>query len=57
MDYNSTLKTKYTGAEIMLLFSKKPEPRKLTEKQSKITANLAYPAMLRIKMKSNELKQ
>jgi hypothetical protein len=57
MDCNLPLKTKYTGVEIMQLFTKKLEPRKLTEKQSKITANLAYPAMLRIKMKSNELKQ
>jgi hypothetical protein len=57
MDSNTPLKTKYTGAEIMQLFTKKPESRKLTEKQSKITANLAYPAMFRIKMKSNELKQ
>jgi hypothetical protein len=57
MDSNPPLKTKYTGAEIMQLFTKKSEPRKLTEKQSKITANLAYPAMFRIKMKSNELKQ
>ena len=57
MDSNTPLKTKYTGAEIMQLFTKNPEPRKLTEKQSKITANLAYPAMFRKKMKSNELTQ
>jgi hypothetical protein len=60
MESNLTLKTKYTGAEIMLLLTKKPECRKLTEKQSKISANLAYPAMLRnktIKMKSNKLTQ
>ena len=53
-------KTKYTGAEIMLLLSKKSECIKLTKKQSKISANLAYPAMLRnktIKMKSNKLTQ
>lgn len=57
MDSNPPHKTKYTGAEIMQLFAKNPEPRKLTEKQTKITANLAYPAMFRKKMKSNELTQ
>jgi hypothetical protein len=58
MESNPIVKTKYTGDEIMQLFTKKPECKKLTEKQSKISANLAYPAMLRnktIKMKSNEL--
>lgn len=57
MDSNTPHKTKYTGAEIMQLFTKKPESRKLTEKESKITANFAYPAMFRKKMKSNKLTQ
>lgn len=57
MDSNPQLKTKYTGMEIVQLFAKKSESRKLTEKQTKITANLAYPAMFRKKMKSNELTQ
>jgi hypothetical protein len=57
MDPNSPIKSTYTSAEFMKLFIKNPEPRKLTEKQNKISANHGYPALLRIKMKNNEMKK
>ena len=57
MEPNPSLKTKYTGTEIMQLFTKKPEFKKLSEKQRKISANLAYPSMFREKMKNNKLTQ
>ena len=57
MDSNPPLKTKYTGAEIMQLFTKSPplEPVKSKNpKYLKYTANLAYPSMFKNKMNKNE---